>query len=548
MRLSDVRKRYRVLPELLSLVVIPGIRQPVAWMLLLTMVSVAAVVAIPLLVRAAINTIGDGGATRALIIVIAAAAALDGIGRVLAELRFLAFARIEPAIQSEIIRRFVTRFFRGHHEAIERAGAGILVSALQTATFTTGQFAIGFFFVIMPVLMEFIFIIILVFVFLAPSIAFLFLLFCGLYLILVYRTAEGLTVRTDRAVRAATDLYAVISDVMHQKRLIKTDGVAAFAGGLVEAAMGRFAEATLGAWSYRSKLGLRHAMMILAFTLSTISFGSYLLDVGVISAGDHVMLLLYAMATTRPLDTLGRSLRDATRVTAALGALQDHLPAGPVPHPRGDGFPPRCDIEICHVTFCHDGEAPVLDDLSMTIAQGEKVCITGASGRGKTTLLHVLRGAMRPQAGAVRLGGVDLCSIDEAVRAERIVHCLQGAPVLDLSAYENIALGRAVHPAEVAAMMSALGLDQGSNPLDLGTRLGPDGSRISLGQKQRICLARAMLRPGDIFLYDEPTSALDDENAGRVAALLREVHATKTVVVVTHDPSLFNHFDRVIGL
>ena len=97
-------------------------------------------------------------------------------------------------------------------------------------------------------------------------------------------------------------------------------------------------------------------------------------------------------------------------------------------------------------------------------------------------------------------------------------------------------------------MMSALGLDQGSNPLDLGTRLGPDGSRISLGQKQRICLARAMLRPGDIFLYDEPTSALDDENAGRVAALLREVHATKTVVVVTHDPSLFNHFDRVIGL
>jgi ABC-type lipoprotein export system ATPase subunit len=194
-----------------------------------------------------------------------------------------------------------------------------------------------------------------------------------------------------------------------------------------------------------------------------------------------------------------------------------------------------------------------LDGVSLTVAAGEVVAVTGPSGSGKSTLLHLLAGLDRPDEGRALIAGVDWRSLHGRARARfRRRTCGFVAQSLTLlpqaTAAENVEVPLLLDGAEAAARrrrvaeaLERVGLDDAAGKL-------PD--QLSGGQQQRVAIARALCPRPAVVLADEPTGSLDSANAQAIARLLVEaaVEQGAAVVLVTHDPAVARHAGRVVGL
>ncbi len=200
-----------------------------------------------------------------------------------------------------------------------------------------------------------------------------------------------------------------------------------------------------------------------------------------------------------------------------------------------------------------DGEF-VLRVPRLTVERGAAVAITGASGCGKTTLLHLVAGIRAPLSGSVVVGDVELASLaDSARRAMRVRSIglvFQAFELLDhLNVLDNVLLPYRISPAltlDRAARDRAVEL---LGSVGVGDRLRRFADRLSQGERQRVAVCRALLpRPG-LVLADEPTGNLDPDNTTRVLDILlaytRDNDAT--LVTVTHDHELLDRFDRVVA-
>jgi len=200
-----------------------------------------------------------------------------------------------------------------------------------------------------------------------------------------------------------------------------------------------------------------------------------------------------------------------------------------------------------------DGEF-VLRVPRLTVERGAAVAITGASGCGKTTLLHLVAGIRAPLSGSVVVGDVELASLaDSARRAMRVRSIglvFQAFELLDhLNVLDNVLLPYRISPAltlDRAARDRAVEL---LGSVGVGDRLRRFADRLSQGERQRVAVCRALLpRPG-LVLADEPTGNLDPDNTTRVLdillAYMRDNDAT--LVTVTHDHELLDRFDRVVA-
>ena len=202
------------------------------------------------------------------------------------------------------------------------------------------------------------------------------------------------------------------------------------------------------------------------------------------------------------------------------------------------------------------GRAPhrvVLEDLDLHVAAGEFVAVRGESGIGKSTLLNLIAGLDRPDAGVVRVDGTDLSGLDDdaltRLRRRRIGFIFQAFHVLPyLAVSENVALPLALlgrrgpdADARVRAMLDAVGL---------GDRAASRPRELSGGELQRVAIARALVHAPAIVLADEPTGNLDPDSALDVIALLRDVVKREgaTAVLVTHSPTAAAAADRVVVL
>ena len=187
----------------------------------------------------------------------------------------------------------------------------------------------------------------------------------------------------------------------------------------------------------------------------------------------------------------------------------------------------------------------------MSIAPGEVVAITGPSGCGKSTLLAVMLGHLSPQAGSVRVGGVDLAELDPDAWRAQVSWMPQRPHLFAASIADNIRLG---HPdatiAEVSSAAAAAGLGEvvASRAAGLETMLGEGGAGLSVGERQRVALARAFLRDAPLLLLDEPTANLDGGTEAEVLAALRRLVAGRTVLLVAHRPALVALADRELKL
>lgn len=209
-------------------------------------------------------------------------------------------------------------------------------------------------------------------------------------------------------------------------------------------------------------------------------------------------------------------------------------------------------ISFENVRFRYDKDAaPVLDDVSIAIAPGERIGLVGGIGTGKTTALKLVHGLRQPEAGRILIDGVPVAQIDPAVLRSQIGLLLQEGDLFHGTIRANITLGapgvtdaRLLEAVRVGGALDWIA----SLPKGLETPVGERGAGLSGGQRQTILLARALLRQPKIVLLDEPTSDLDPVTEQRVVERLRGWLEGRTALIVTHRPALLALVDRLIVL
>ncbi|MBM3751492.1 MAG: ABC transporter ATP-binding protein [Acidimicrobiia bacterium] len=198
-----------------------------------------------------------------------------------------------------------------------------------------------------------------------------------------------------------------------------------------------------------------------------------------------------------------------------------------------------------------DGErTPIVDVPSFTLAAGEQVAVRGASGSGKTTFLNLIAGILQADSGSIQLDGQHLTAMTESgrdrVRARTLGFVFQNFNLLQgYTALENVMLGMMFGPgvdrAHARGLLERVGLSH---------RLDYRPAQLSIGQQQRVAVARALANRPRLVLADEPTGNLDQRHAGEALALIREVCSEQqaALLLVSHDPTILSSFDRCADL
>jgi ATP-binding cassette subfamily B protein/subfamily B ATP-binding cassette protein MsbA len=208
-------------------------------------------------------------------------------------------------------------------------------------------------------------------------------------------------------------------------------------------------------------------------------------------------------------------------------------------------------LEFDHVSFSYEKGRLVLNDITFTLLPGETCAIIGPSGAGKSTLMNLVPRFFDPDSGAVKLDGVDLRELRLKDLRSQIAVVLQEPILLPTSVAENIAYGKpgATQP-EIEAAARAANAHEFIAKLPHGyqTTIGEGAARLSVGERQRINIARAFLKDAPILLLDEPTSALDAESEAQVVASLFELMRGRATLMVAHRLSTIRRVNRIAVL
>ncbi len=278
--------------------------------------------------------------------------------------------------------------------------------------------------------------------------------------------------------------------------------------------------------------------------------GAYLALGGDAGVAEVLTILVLAARSADPLLSLsdiGGRLRGARSVLAGLDTV---LSAEPLPEAAEPKLPKGHALEFESVTF-RQGERTVVDDVSLSVPEGQRLAVVGPSGAGKSTLLQLLARFHDVDAGTVRIGGVDVRAIDPQVLMEKIAIVFQDVYLFDGTIEENVRLGRPdAGEAEVREAARAARLDEVIARLPGGwaAHVGEGGALLSGGERQRVSIARALLKDAPVVLLDEVTSALDPVNEAAVHEGVERLMAGRTVVTVAHRMRTVRRADRVAFL
>jgi len=208
-------------------------------------------------------------------------------------------------------------------------------------------------------------------------------------------------------------------------------------------------------------------------------------------------------------------------------------------------------LELRNVSFAYPGHEPVLRNVSTSLARGEIIGLSGASGAGKTTLVQLVLGLIHPSSGSILVDGADLRNVAPAAWSSLVAYVPQETRLLDGSIADNVRFWRddlSGDDVSRALAQANLALDADRFPNGVDTDLGAAGRQFSGGQRQRLAIARALATAPAVIVMDEPTSSLDSESEEVITEMLNRLRGSTTVIVVSHRESTLAVCDRVLVL
>ncbi|MCE6970472.1 ABCB family ABC transporter ATP-binding protein/permease [Cereibacter sphaeroides] len=301
-------------------------------------------------------------------------------------------------------------------------------------------------------------------------------------------------------------------------------------------------------------LNAGQSLLITAGLVAVMVMAAFGVQSGELTVGDFVMVNAYMIQITLPLGFLGTVYREIRQALVDMGQMFGLLaqPAEVVDAPDARDLEVRGGaVELDDVRFGYDPERVILKGISLKVGAGETVALVGPSGSGKSTIGRLLFRFYDVTSGAIRIDGQDLRSVRQDSLHSKIGVVPQDTVLFNDTIYYNIAYGRPeATPEEVEAAARAAKIHDFITRLPDGyrTTVGERGLKLSGGEKQRVGIARTLLKNPPILLLDEATSALDTQTERDIQDSLREMGEGRTVITIAHRLSTISDSDRIVVL
>jgi ABC-type multidrug transport system fused ATPase/permease subunit len=351
-----------------------------------------------------------------------------------------------------------------------------------------------------------------------------------------------------------SEVVAVVQEGLGSVRAVKAFGRQDLEVAHMTAASHATVEAALKARQVKSLLSPVVSIVVALCTGIVLWKGTSLIVAGTMTAGALTVYLAYLTKFFKPVKDLASMTSAIAQTTVALERIQKILSADDIIHERADATDPgqvKGAIAFEHVAFGYGDEAPVLRDVSFTIAPGQIVGIVGPTGSGKSTALSLIPRFYDATAGRILIDGVNVDTYKLAGLRAQVGFVLQETVLFRGTIRENIAYGRpGASDEETVAAAKVANADEFISRMPHGydTMVGERGDTLSGGQRQRIGIARAVIRNSPIMILDEPTAALDTESERLVIEGLQGLMKGRTVIMIAHRLSTLRDADKIIVL
>jgi ATP-binding cassette subfamily B protein len=356
-------------------------------------------------------------------------------------------------------------------------------------------------------------------------------------------------------VKETTALAGSTTESLRNIELVKSLGLAKQEVARLNSTTGAILELELKKVKYLRSLSFIQGTCVNFLRTSILFFMLYLIFTQQITVGQFFSLLIYSFFIFGPLQELGNVINVYRETEVSLKNFADILAMAPDSRPANPIAVKRLEsMAFDGVTFQHQSASKAaISDIRFTVNRGETIAFVGPSGAGKSTLVKLLVGLYKPKDGRILLNGAPNSEIDMEAFRERIGFVTQDTQLFSGSIGDNL---RFVRPGatdeeclEVLRQASATTLLERADH-GLATRIGEGGVKVSGGEKQRLSIARSLLRQPDLMVFDEATSSLDSLTEEEVSATIRDVASRRSAIsiLIAHRLSTILHADRIYVL
>ena len=367
------------------------------------------------------------------------------------------------------------------------------------------------------------------------------LLALGLYIYFTVTVTEWRTKFRKQVNELDSGAHTRAIDSLLNYETVKYFGNEAFEAARYDESLNKLRQARINAQNSLSALNIGQQLIIAVALVAMLWRATEGVVQGRMSLGDLVMINAFMIQLYIPLNFLGviyreikQSLTDLERM---FGLLEKNREVADLPtaQPLRLERPPEVRFEQVH--FAYEPDRPILHGISLTIPAGKTVAVVGPSGSGKSTLARLLFRFYEVQQGAIRMDGHELRQLTQDSVRQAIGIVPQDTVLFNDTVYYNIAYGNthaSREQVEEAAKSARIHGFIASTPLGYDTMVGERGLKLSGGEKQRVAIARTLLKNPHVLIFDEATSALDSSNERAIQAELREAAHNKTTLVIAH--------------